>query len=93
MTHINEVGHESKDWRAYREAQQARRATRLPIRTEAILALREEGFRVEPQTPYQFRINGRLDLYPVHNRWHDTKTNQRGGAKDLVVFVKEWRKT
>jgi hypothetical protein len=89
---MTELSHDTESWREYRQEQQARREKRLPVRTAAILALRSEGFVVTKLTEYCFRINGRLDLYPVHNRWHDIQTNQRGGARDLVVFVREWRK-
>ena len=77
------------DWHAYRFEQQRRREQRLPIRTEAIMALRRQGYTVEQHTEYQFRVNGRLDLYPIHNRWHDLRTQERGGTRDLAVFTKE----
>lgn len=88
-----EPPHEEREaWRTYREEQQARRARRLTPRSKKILELANEGFVVEQKTLYCFRINGRLDLYPVHNRWHDLTTNTRGGARDLAVFAREWRK-
>lgn len=71
----------------YKEQQRARRAKRLPIRTATILALRKEGFTVEQKTEYPLRVNGRLDVWPIHNRWHDIKRNKRGGAKDLAQFA------
>lgn len=77
------------DWDWYRREQQERRAKRLPIRTDAILHLRAQGYTVQQLTEYQFRVNGRIDLYPIHNRWHDLKTQERGGAKDLATFIKE----
>lgn len=77
------------EWDQWKHDQQQRRAKRLPIRTEAILHLKVQGYDVEQKTETHFRINGRLDLYPIHNLWHDIKTNERGGAKDLAVFVKE----
>ena len=80
-------------WVEYHEEQRQRREKRLPIRTAAILALEQEGFVVQKLTDYCFRINGRLDLFPIHNRWHDIQKNERGGAKDLAVFAREWVKT
>jgi hypothetical protein len=77
-------------WKAYREAQQARRARRLPDRTEEILRLRADNFSVKRLTDYQFRVDGRLDLYPIHRRYHDTKTNKRGTyqtAKQIAIRV------
>lgn len=76
-------------WRGYRLAQQERRAERLPIRTQEILALRVEGYLVKQLSAYQFRINHTIDVYPIHNRWHHIKTGQRGGARDLAAFIRK----
>ena len=35
-------------------------------------------FVVHAFTPYQFRINDRLDIFPTNNRWHDIILNRRG---------------
>lgn len=77
------------EWDSWKFDQQQRRQKRLPIRTKAILHLRVAGYDVEQKTEYHFRINGVLDLFPIHNQWHDIRTNERGGAKDLATFVKE----
>lgn len=77
-------------WEGYREAQQARRWRRLPGRQQEILDLRGAGFDVRQLTDYQFRIDGRLDLYPIHRRYHDVQANRRGSyrnAKDIAVRV------
>lgn len=76
-------------WTLYKHEQQQRRQKRLPIRTEAIMGLKRQGYDVEQKSEYHFRVNGILDLWPIHNRWHDLRTNERGGSKDLAVFVKE----
>ena len=77
-------------WHDMREAQQERRAKRLPLRTTEILSLKDDGFDVEEKTPYQFRINGRLDLFPTHNRYHDIRKNIRGGYGAVIPFVKKF---
>ena len=77
----------SELWRDYREEQKTRRLERLPKRTEEILSLSKLGFKVEQKTEYQFRINDRLDLYPIHNRYHDIEKNRRGGYKNVCEFV------
>lgn len=79
----------SDDFKEYREAQQERRATRLPIRQQEIESLSDEGYNVIKLTDYQYRINGTYDLYPIHNRWHHIKTNKRGGAKNLADFIRQ----
>lgn len=53
------------------------------------LALRTQGYIVEELSPTQFRINNRLDVYPIHNLWHDLKTGERGGTAELARWVKE----
>ncbi len=59
-------------WREYRRAQQQRRADRIGPRTDEILALRGKGFDVKPLTDFQFRIDGKLDLFPIHrSSWID----------------------
>ena len=73
-----------------REAQQERRAKRLPLRSAEIESLKSDGFEVKQLTPYQFRVNGQLDLFPIHNRYHDIKRNVRGGYKSVVPFVKKF---
>lgn len=77
-------------WREYRRAQQERRAARLPVQTEAILALRGKGFDVRQITDYQFRIDGALDLYPIHRRFHDLRT-QRRGTRAMVTLGRSYR--
>lgn len=72
------------------EEQQARRAARLPIRQREIEALAEQGFEIKRLTEWQYRVNNCLDLYPIHNRWHDIKKNRRGGAKNLAEFTKHY---
>lgn len=77
------------DWYQYRSEQKERRAVRLPVRQQEIEALAKDGYTVEKKTEYQYRINGLIDLYPIHNRWHNIKTNKRGGAKNLAEYIKQ----
>lgn len=75
---------EEKD---YREAQQERRAKRLPIRTDEILELRSFGYTVRKFTDYQYRVNDLVDLYPIHHRVHWLKANKWGEYRPF--FLKE----
>lgn len=89
MTRKREEPNETTEmWRDVRRAQQDRRAARLPGRTEDILALAPLGYRVRELTAYQFRVNNRLDLYPVHRRYHDLKTDRRGTYPTPVVIAR-----
>lgn len=81
------MSEDSELWQAYREEQKQRRSERLPIRQEEIESLSEKGYEVKRLTAYQYRIDGRIDLYPIHNRWHDLKTGRRGGHKHLPTFI------
>lgn len=74
----HEPNEDTEMWRDYRQQQQARRRIRLPIRTQEILDLRAKNFTVDQVTEYQFRIDGKLDLYPTHKRFHNLKTGKRG---------------
>jgi len=85
------MSEEGEIWRDYKEEQQARRLKRLPIRTRQIIGLKESGFTVRQLTPYQFRINENIDVFPIHNRFHDIKKNRRGGYKDINLFVSKYK--
>src|SRR5262245_27159045 len=84
MAQRHATNEETELWREYRRAQQQRRADRLPPRTAEILALRGKGFHVEALTDYQFRVDGALDLFPIHRRFHDLKRQQRGGYQNVL---------
>lgn len=77
------------DYRDFREEQKKRRQERLPVRQEEIEALSALGYTVRKITEFQFRIDDTYDLYPIHNRWHNIKTNKRGGAQNLAEFIKK----
>ena len=51
--------------------------------------LQTKGYRVHQFTPYQFRINGFMDVYPVNRKWHNIRTGERGTYQDVFVFVRE----
>lgn len=70
-----------------REEQQQRRANRLPGRQEEILLLINQGYTVRKLSEYQYRINEAFDVYPIHNRYHNLKTGQRGGYKNMEHFL------
>lgn len=72
-------------WDDYKQAQRARRRMRLPERQAEIRALTGKGFDVrEFNSGYQFRINGELDLFPVHRRYHHVPTQQRGPYENAL---------
>lgn len=72
---------------ALRDHLRGRRDAILPIRQAEILALRDHGYTVEQKTPYHFRINGTLDLFPVHLRFHFIPTNTRGRYRTAITIA------
>lgn len=78
-----------QEWEEYRCSQKQRRRVRLARRTNEILELKRAGFSVEEKTVYQFRIDGVLDIYPVHYRYHDMISGERGSFKNIKRFVFE----
>ena len=72
------MSEESESWQQYKSEQKERRQKRLPIATEEIMNLESHGFIVKEKTPYQFRINDVVDVYPTHRRFHVIKSGKRG---------------
>lgn len=79
---------DAEDYRERREAQQERRRNRLPERQREIEALAPQH-QVEKLTPYQYRIDGVIDLYPIHRRWHWLETNKRGSYRSISEIIKK----
>ena len=50
----------------------------------------EEKYEVKYLSPYQWRINGALDLYIQSRRYHDIKNNKRGDYRDMHKFLKKF---
>lgn len=40
-------------------------------------------------TPYQFRIDGAIDLYPTGKKWHNLQTGERGIYGDPAKICEE----
>lgn len=78
---------DADDMRDYREAQQKRRAERLPIRQQEIESLSPD-YEIKKLSEYQFRVNGILDLYPIHKNYHNLRTNKRGKYTSALGIVK-----
>lgn len=82
---------EVKDfWKWYKDEQKVRREERVPVRQEAILSLRKEGFKIVKKTYNHYRVNDRLDIWITHNRFHDIRLNRRGGFKEVKSFVRRF---
>lgn len=75
-------------WKDIRKDQQERRNARLPGRQAEIMGLSSNGYTVKQLTEYQFRVNGKIDLYPIHKRYHVLSTERRGTYRNCLEFVR-----
>lgn len=53
---------------------------------ESIMSLAQYGFKVEELSPYQFRVNDQLDLYPTSKKYHDVMRGTRGDYWNITVL-------
>jgi hypothetical protein len=75
-------------WREYKVDQRKRRAERLGPRVKQIMELKLDGYQVEQLTPYQYRINNEVDVYPVHNRYCLLRYRRWGNYRDVKELIK-----
>lgn len=68
----------AEGYRALREWNRDGRARSRKDGSLEIVALAAEGYVVKVCGDH-FRVNGVLDLYPTHRRYHHVRTQQRGG--------------
>jgi hypothetical protein len=83
---------DAEDYKQYREAQKERRRKRLPGRTQEILDLEKQGYKVRKLTDYQYRINEQIDLYPIHRNFHHIGKNKRGTYKNALELIQKYIK-
>ncbi len=69
----------------------------LSLNDEAELLKNLSGFRIEVKNRgradrvIQYRVNGRLDIYPKNKKWHDLLLNRRGSFTGSEVdFVRNY---
>lgn len=81
-------------WRDIKEASKNRKVewrTRVGKVVELkVKKLEVLGFTVVALTEWQYRINGRLDIFWQSQRWHDIRENKRGDYNELVDFVRDY---
>jgi hypothetical protein len=64
-----------------------RKRDALADQTVILAALRTEGHVVVAFTPYHYRIDDKLDLYPVSRRYHWRETDERGDYPSITEVV------
>jgi len=64
---------------------------------KAIEAIRKKGYDVQEFTPYHFRVEGKLDIFPNDKmyrpwKWHDTRNGMRGALDKhtAIQFVSSY---
>jgi hypothetical protein len=80
----------SKVWEEYERAQKNRRNDRMPLRRAEVDELRGKGYDVQELAYGHFRIDGKLDLYLLHRRFHFLPTGERGGYDKAKQIAPEW---
>jgi len=80
----------NRTWEEYERAQSNRRIDRMPKRRDEVLALKGKGYDVRELAFGHFRIDGKLDLYLLHRRFHFLPTNERGGYIKAAQIAPEW---
>lgn len=69
----------------------------MKFQDREVEALHRKGYQIEQLTPYQFRVECVLDLYPRRRRFHNIANQARGEypyrfcgpVKELAAFVDE----
>lgn len=72
----------------YRDRQKERRDERMNERLKEVFHLEGLGFSVKELVFGHFRVNGQLDIFPMHNKYHHLAKNERGTYENMVGFVK-----
>lgn len=84
-----EVNEETEFWREYKADIKKRREERRGPRIRQIMELKTDGYLVEQLTPYQFRINREVDVYPTNNRYCLLKFQRWGRYRDVKELIKK----
>lgn len=55
--------------------------------TKDIKALESKGYKIKRITPYCFRINNSVDVFPTNRRFHVLKTGLRGTYAEVEALA------
>jgi hypothetical protein len=83
MSYDDDKNEESEMWAEHNEAMKKMRNKRRDKFFETIKEFERLGFEIRRLTPFQYRINECLDIYPSNKRYHDLKTGQRGDIRGI----------
>jgi len=87
------MGDDAEMYAAMREHGKIKRQEWREKRTAELMDLMKQGIEIKRLNEYQFRIEGRLDIYVTHGRWHDFVLKKRGKLTGSVTdFLAAWFK-
>jgi hypothetical protein len=81
------MGDEGEFWNAVNEASRKHKGKNLEEQWPILDELVRSG-QAKELTHYQYRIDGKFDVYPANKRFHILSTGKRGRYKDLILFLK-----
>lgn len=76
---------ETEKWEQHRSDMRQMREKRRYQLLQVIPELRAKGVSVVEITPYQFRFDGKIDIYPSNKRYHDLRNNHRGDLRGIDI--------
>ena len=81
---------EKKAWKDHAEQMDNMRRRRRDQFWQVIKDFRRMGFEVKEISPFQFRVNESIDIYPSNKKYHDLKKNERGDirGKNFDTFLR-----
>ena len=68
-------------WKQHKKDMTNMRRRRQSDFRDVIKEFRRMGFEVRELTPFQYRFNECIDIYPANKRFHDLKNNVRGDIR------------
>ena len=74
---------EKQMWKDHKKEVDIMRQKRRGQFRETIKEFRDMGFDVKEVTPFQFRFNDSVDVYPSNKRYHDLTKGVRGDIRGI----------
>lgn len=83
---------EKQTWRDHAEQMNNMRNRRRFQFYEIIKEFKRMGFDVREVSPFQYRFNDCIDIFPSNKRYHDLKKRERGDirGKNFNQFLREY---
>lgn len=69
------------------------RSKKNSLRRDKAISLMErldKIYQIKILTPYQFRFNNEIDIYPTNQKYHILKSGKRGEYRNLEKFLKKY---